>query len=106
MYDHILIYVIVSLNALCQLMLIWRQKRINNVRWLFMAIAVALPLLTAVIMRTLVACGAINGHVAEQSRTEHLVTSTMSMLLIAGPWLVTFAAVFTTRARKRTTITI
>ncbi len=100
MYDHILIYVIVFLNALCQMMLIWRLRRMNGARWLFMGIAVALPLLSVALMRTLVACGAINAHVAEQSRMEHLVTSAMSALLMAGPWLATLAAILFNRSRK------
>lgn len=100
MYDHILIYVIVLLNALCQTVLIWRLRRMKGTRWLFMGIAVALPLLSVMIMRTLVTSGVINAHVAEQSRMEHLVTSAMSIQLMAGPWLVTLAAILFNRSRK------
>lgn len=100
MHDHILIYVIVLLNTLCQLMLIWRLQRMQNTRWLFMGIAVAVPLVTVAVMRTLVTCGVINSHVADQSQTEHLVTNAMSILLVAGPWLVTVAAVLFNRSRK------
>src|SRR5512137_522343 len=100
MYDHILIYVIVLLNALCQTMLIWRLRRMKGTRLLFMGIAVALPLVSVAVMRALVAGGVVNGHVAEQSQMEHLVTSAMSMLLLAGPWLVTLAAILFNRNRK------
>jgi hypothetical protein len=100
MSDHVLIYLIVILNTLCQVMLIWRQKRVGNTRWLFIGIAVAVPLLLAVIMRTLVAGGMIHGHVAEQSNSEHLITKAMSIMLIAGPWLATMAAVLRNRCSK------
>ncbi len=100
MSDHVLIYLIVILNTLCQVMLIWRQKRVGNTRWLFMGIAVAVPLLLVVIMRTLVAGGMIHGYVAEQSKTEHLVTTAMSIMLLAGPWLATTAAVLSNRCCK------
>ncbi|GAM07801.1 hypothetical protein OR1_00070 [Geobacter sp. OR-1] len=101
MHDHILIYVIVLLNALCQLMLIWRLQRMQSTRWLFMGIAFAVPLVAIAVMRALVASGVINSHVADQSRMEFLVTNAMSILLIAGPWLVTVAALLYNRNIKR-----
>jgi hypothetical protein len=100
MSDHVLIYLIVILNTLCQLMLIWRQKGIGNTRWLFVGVAVAVPLLVIVVMNQLVARGIINSHVAQQSRAEHLITNAMSILLLAGPWLVTIAAVIRNKRSK------
>jgi hypothetical protein len=100
MPDHVLIYLIVLLNAFCQLMLIWSQKRMGTTRWFFMVFAVLIPLLAAVAMRALVAYGVINGHIAKQSRTEHLITNAMSILLIAGPWIMTLAAVLFNRSKK------
>jgi hypothetical protein len=43
-------------------------------------------------MRLLIANGTIHGLVAEQSPAEQYLTKGTSMLLIAGPWFVTFAA--------------
>jgi hypothetical protein len=45
-------------------------------------------------MRLLIASGTIHGLVAEQSPAEQYLTKGTSMLLIAGPWFVTFAAIF------------
>jgi hypothetical protein len=44
-------------------------------------------------MRLLIASGAIHGLVAEQSPAEQFFTKGTSILLIAGPWLVTLAAI-------------
>ncbi|BCS54261.1 hypothetical protein [Geobacter sp. SVR] len=100
MPNHLLIYAIVIMNALCQLMLIWSLKALGKTRITFMALATALPLMSAVIMRGLVATGLIHGRLAEQSQLEHLLTQAMGILLIAGPWLVTAAAVLYRRNRK------
>jgi len=100
MPDHLLIYVIVILNALCQLMLLWSLKSLGRTRLGFMAFAAALPLTSAVIMRILVSAGLIHSRLAEQSHVEHLLTQAMGILLIAGPWLTTAAAVLYRRNRK------
>ena len=100
MQDHILIYVIVALNALCQLILIWSLKKLGKQRVFFMAAAGLLPLLTALFMRGLVATGLIHGHLVEQSQLEHVFTQAMGILLVAGPWLATAAAVLFRRNRK------
>lgn len=100
MPDHILIYVIVILNALCQIMLIWSLKALGKNRITFMAIASALPLMSALIVRALVAAGVIHGRLTEQSQLEHLFTQAMGILLIAGPWLVTAAAVLYRKNRR------
>jgi hypothetical protein len=100
MPDHILIYVIVILNALCQLLLIWSLKMLGRRRFGFMAFAAALPLASALFMRILVSAGLIHGRLAEQSQVEHLLTQAVSILLIAGPWLTTAAAVLYRRNRK------
>jgi hypothetical protein len=44
-------------------------------------------------MRLLIASGTIHGVVAEQSFAEQFLTKGTSMLLIAAPWFVTFAAI-------------
>ena len=93
MQDHILIYVIVALNALCQLILIWSLKKLGKQRVFFMAAAGLLPLITALFMRGLVAAGLIHGHLVEQSQLEHVFTQAMGILLVAGPWLVTVTAI-------------
>lgn len=93
MYDHILIYLIVALNLSCQVMLIWRLKLEAKEKWKFISIAIAIPVLIMVTMRLLIFSGAIHGHVADQSLVEHYITKSSSVLLIAGPWLVTIAAI-------------
>ena len=100
MPNHLLIYVIVILNALCQLMLIWSLKKLGRRRLGYMAFAAALPLTAAVLMRILVYAGLIHGRVAEQTQVEHLLTRAMGIVLIAGPWLTTAAAVLCRRNRK------
>ena len=93
MSDQLLIHLIVALNVVCQLMLIWRQKFMSAVRWKFISSAVAIPLVIMVLMRILIAAGMIHGHLSEQSSIEQYITKGMSMMLIAGPWFVTIAAI-------------
>jgi hypothetical protein len=104
--NHLLIYLIVLLNALSQIMLIWRLKSLGTSRFAYMGLAAALPLVLSAMVRTLVALGVINGRVADQSHLEHLLTQIMSILLIAGPWLTTAAAVMSSRGRKGRTLAI
>lgn len=92
MNDQLLIYLIVALNALCQLMLIWRQKLAAGVKWKYCCLAIAMPVVTMVSMRLMIASGAIHGRVAEQSPVEQYLTKGAGMLLIAGPWLVMLTA--------------
>lgn len=103
MSDHLLIYLIVLLNTLCQIMLIWRQREIEGTRWLFVGIAAGVPLFLTIVMRALVSGGVIHGHLVEQTAMERTLTQAMSILLLAGPWLVTIAAVFYNRSRKLST---
>jgi hypothetical protein len=95
MSDQLLIYLIVALNVACQLMLIWRQRLSTLLQWKLISLAVAIPLFIMVTMRILIANGMIHGHISEQSFVEQAITKGMSLLLIAGPWFVTFAAVMT-----------
>ena len=105
MYDKVFIYLIVALNTCCQLMLIWRQKFPGGEKRKFCIYAVAIPVAVMVSMRLLIAGGMIHGRVADQSPTEHYITTAASILLIAGPWLVTLAAIFS-KKRQRTVIKI
>lgn len=103
MSDQITIYLIVALNIICQIMLIWRQKLAKNIKRNFCFLAVVLPLLVMLSTRILIAGGAIHALVADQTLTEQWITRTASILLIAGPWLVTLAAIiykFRIRARE------
>lgn len=100
MHDHALIYLIVALNALCQLMLIWRQKLADSEKWTYCSLAVAIPVLIMISMRLMIASGAIHGRIAEQSLVEQYLTKGAGMLLIAGPWLVTLT-VLLTKMRSR-----
>jgi hypothetical protein len=93
MSDYVFIYLIVALNTTCQLMLIWRQKLEANERRKFFCLAIAIPVVMMVSMRLLIAGGVLPGHVSEQSLVEQYFTKSMSILLIAGPWFVTFASI-------------
>jgi len=100
MSDHVFIYLIVALNTICQIMLIRRQKLANNVKWKFCCLAAAIPGVIMLSMRLLIVSGTIHEYVAEQSLIEHSITKGASILLIAGPWLVTLAVILT-RMRNR-----
>ena len=100
MSDHVIIYLIVALNTFCQLMLVWRQKFPAGQRNRYCLCAVAIPLTLMVFMRLLIAGGMIHGRVADQSHFEHFITTLTSMLLVAGPWFVTIAAVISKRRQR------
>jgi len=100
MPNHSLIYVIVVLNAACQVMLIWRLKLDKRSKWKYCCLAFAVPLLIAVSMRLMVAMGLIHTQLSDQAFLERAITSLASILLIAGPWLVT-TAVLILRMKER-----
>jgi hypothetical protein len=100
MPDHLLIYLIVFLNAFSQSMLIWRLKLERTTKWIFCCAAIAVPLILAGIVRLLIAQGIIHSRISEQSSFEHVLTSGLSMLLIGGPWLVTITAILVKRSLK------
>jgi len=94
MPNHLLIYVIVGLNALSQALLIWRFKLSDTAKLVFCGLTIGIPITVSLVMRMLVATGILHNRVAEQVGYEHAVTMVASMLLIGGPWLVTVSAVF------------
>ena len=100
MADTIFIYLIVALNTCCQIMLIWRQKLPVGDKKKYIGLAVGIPVLIMVSMRLLIANGTIQGHVAEQSPVELFITRSASILLIAGPWFATIAAVIKNRRNR------
>jgi hypothetical protein len=100
MPDHLLIYVIVLLNALTQAMLVWRLKQAPAIKWILCCSTVGVPILLAVSMRLLIAQGVIHARLADQSLIEQLITKGSSILLIAGPWLITVAAIIMSRKFK------
>jgi uncharacterized membrane protein len=51
-------------------------------------------------MRLLIAQGVIHARLADQSLVEQLITKGSSMLLIAGPWLITVVAIIMSRKFK------
>jgi len=104
MPDQILIYLIVALNALCQLMLIWRQKLAPGLKWKYCCLAIAIPAMIMVSMRLFVAGGMIHGRVADQTVVERYITTVASILLLAGPWLVTFTTFFNRKRQSVATI--
>jgi hypothetical protein len=104
MPDQILIYLIVALNALCQVMLIWRQKLAPGVKWKYCSSAIAIPTLIMVAMRLFIAGGMIHGRVADQVPIERYITTIASILLLAGPWLVTLTTLFNRKRQSMVTI--
>jgi hypothetical protein len=97
MSDLTLIHLIVALNVVVQLMLIGRLKFPPGGRRKYYALAVAIPVLVILSMRLLVASGLIHSRVADQPPVEQFVTSAASILLLAGPCLVTLAAILDKR---------
>ena len=100
MPNYLLIYLIVALNALCQTMLIWRLKIPSKCKWQCVGMTIAIPFLIMVIMRLIVAGGMVQSRVADQSLAERSLTTLASVLLIAGPWLVTGASIFISRRER------
>jgi hypothetical protein len=105
MPDHLLIYVIVLLNALTQAMLIWRFKLTSATKWTLCCSTFAVPLLLAVSMRVLIAQGFIHARIADQSSVEQIITKGSSMLLIAGPWFITIIAIIIRRKSNANAVT-
>jgi hypothetical protein len=103
MPDHLLIYVIVLLNALTQAMLVWRLKQAPATKWALCCSTFGVPLLLAVSMRVLIAQGFVHARLADQTFVEQLITKGTSILLIAGPWLVTVMAIIMSRKFKTRT---
>jgi hypothetical protein len=99
MNDEIYVYAIVALNILVQATLVWRLKFPAGGRWKYVAAVIAVPLALMAGMRMLVGTGAVHARLAEQSAFEHYLTMLSSVLLVLGPWLVTFAAVVSRRRR-------
>ena len=97
MPDELFIYLIVALNALLQVMLIGRLNLPAGARWKCPLAAVAIPVLIMLAMRLSIAGGMIHARVVDQSPVERFVTTAASVALLAGPVLVTLAAL----ARKR-----
>ena len=93
MTDLALIHLIVALNVVVQLTLIGRLKFPPGERRKYYALAIAIPALVLLSMRLLVASGLIRDHVADQPPVEQFVTSAASILLLAGPCIVTLAAI-------------
>lgn len=93
MHDHIYIYLIVGINVVCQILLIRRQKMPDNRKWLFCSLAIAIPLVLMVSMRLLIAAGLLHAKLADQTSAERLITQIASIMLLAGPWLTSIAAV-------------
>ncbi len=99
MSDEVFIYLIVALNMLVQIMLIWRLKFPAGGKWKYCLSVVAIPALVMASVRLAVAGGMIHGRVAEQSTIERWITSAASIMLVAGPWLVTLAAILNKKRR-------
>lgn len=93
MPNHLLIYMIVVLSAASQAMLIWRLRLKGTVKWRYCGLTVLVPFFVAMTMRLLVAAGIVHARVAEQVGIERLATTLASILLFAGPLLVTAFAV-------------
>lgn len=99
MPDQLFIYLIVALNAVVQLILIRSLNFPPGAKRKYYALTIAVPVLVMVAMRLLVAGGVIQEVVAGQSALERYITTAASVLLMAGPWLVTLAALLDKRRR-------
>jgi hypothetical protein len=97
--DELFIYAIVLLNTLVQVLLIWRLKFPLGGKWKYILSALAIPVLIMGTMRLAVASGVIHERVADQSIVERIITMATSLLLIAGPWLATLAAILDKKRR-------
>ena len=95
MSDQITIYLIVALNIICQIMLIRRQTIAKNIKRNLCFLAAAIPAFIMLTMRVLIVGEIISEQVVEQSSVEQFITKLASILLIAGPWMVTLAAIIT-----------
>jgi hypothetical protein len=99
MPNELLIYGIVAMNALVQVILIWRLRFPTGGKWKYCLLAMAAPLAVLVAMRLLVAGGVIHARVAEQTMLERWLTVAASVLLLVSPWLVTAAAIMNKKRR-------
>jgi hypothetical protein len=93
MSDHVVIYLIVALNTFVQLLLIGRLNFPASGKRKYYLFAVAIPVIVMLSTRLLIAVGMIHNRVADQSAIEQYVTTAAGILLMAGPWLVTLAAI-------------
>ncbi len=99
MPDQLFIYLIVVLNALTQLLLIRSLNFPRGGKRKYYLFAIAIPLMVMLSMRLLIAGGMISGRVVDQSPIEQMITAAAGILLMAGPWLVTLAAILDKRRR-------
>jgi hypothetical protein len=100
MADELFLYLIVLLNTTVQLFLIRSLGLPAREKRKYLAIAIAIPLCVMASMRLLVLGGIVGGNVADQGFLERCVTDAAGILIMAGPWLATLAAVIT-RYRPR-----
>jgi hypothetical protein len=98
MPDQVFIYLIVALNALLHVMLIGRLKFPAGGKWKYQLFALGIPVFVMLTMRLLIAAGMIHVRVADQAPVERFLATAASVALLAGPWLVTLAAIV---GRKR-----
>jgi hypothetical protein len=99
MPDQVFIYLIVALNTLVQLILIRSLNFPAGGKRKYYILAVAIPVLVMVAMRLSIVGGMIHGRVADQSAIEQYITGAASILLMAGPWLSTLAAILDKRRK-------
>ena len=99
MPDQVFIYLIVALNTLVQLILIRSLNFPDGGKRKYYLLAGAIPVLVMLSMRLLVAGGVIHGRVAEQSAIEQYITAAASILIMAGPWISTLAAILDKRRK-------
>ena len=87
------IYLIVALNTFVQLILIRSLNFPAGGKRKYYVFAIAIPVLIMLSTRLLIAVGMIHSRVADQSAIEQFITTAASILLMAGPWLSTLAAI-------------
>ena len=91
--NNMSIYLIVFLNAACHILLIWRLKLDRAAKWKYSSLTVVIPVAVMLTMRLMVGIGLVHVRVAEQPWFERIFTILGSVLLVAGPFLATGAAV-------------
>ena len=100
MPDQVFVYLIVALNVVLQVMLIRRLKLPPGAKRNYQLGALAIPVVIILATRLAIAGGVIHARVDEQSGGERWFTLAASIMLLAGPLLVTLAALVA-RLRQR-----
>ena len=81
-------------------MLIRRVKIKHSLKLYYIVSTLAIPFCIIVLMRLMVHLNVISSSIQSQTSTEKIITTSMSFLLLAGPWIATIIALITYRSHK------